>query len=99
MEARHGTESDGREELLRDHHRFRELVSEEVRHRMKHDPVITEDDWVMRGYFSVEEFHSTFPDPYTRDEWLTQRQLQQQDLMKLMQSLRKRTIDWSKNIA
>ena len=49
-----------------DHDRFRELVREEVRYRLKHHPVLTDGDWVIRCSFSLGEFLQQFPAPEDR---------------------------------
>jgi len=57
--------------LLDDHNEFCELVKKQVRYRLKHVPVITCDDWVIRCYFSPYEFGLEFPDIYERETYLS----------------------------
>ena len=49
-----------------DHVRFRELVREDIRYRLKHHPVLTENDWIVRCYASRDEFQREFPDSADR---------------------------------
>jgi len=60
-------------DLTEQHSRFRELVAPDVKYRMKHHPVFTEYDWVMRCYFSILEYEAKFPDPFKREEYLRTR--------------------------
>ena len=52
------------------HNRFRQLMSKQVRYRLKNLARITRSDWVIRAYFSLDEFHQEFPDRQKCEEYL-----------------------------
>ena len=80
-----------------DHLRFRELFAETVRHRLRYNPIIRDEDWIIKCYFNQNVFESTFPIPAERQRFLdetaeehSEREAARDDNIELIESIRRR---------